>query len=82
VSVRGDRYLVGNPTGHPVDAVPAGVGTRFADLDAIQRHVRGELSGLRYPQVRVIDDTGAVMMYGFHTAPGGIGETWTWRPAT
>jgi hypothetical protein len=82
VSVRSDSYLVGNPNVHPVDTVPAGIGTRFADLDAIQHYVRDELRGLStYPQVRVIDDGGAVVMYGFRTGPSGTGETWTWRPA-
>jgi hypothetical protein len=82
VSVRSDSYLVGNPNVHPVDTVPAGIGTRFADLDAIQHYVHNELRGLStYPQVRVIDDGGAVVMYGFRTGPSGTGETWTWRPA-
>jgi hypothetical protein len=83
VSVRNDCYLVGNPNVHPVDTVPTEVGTRFADLDAIQRHVRDELRGLSsYWQVRVVDDAGAVVMYGFRAGPGGTGETWTWRPAS
>jgi hypothetical protein len=83
VSVRSDCYLVGNPNAHPVDTVPAGVGTRFADLDAIQRYVRDELRGLSsYPQVRIVDDSGAVVMYGFRAGPSGTGETWTWRPAS
>ena len=83
VSVRNDRYLVGNPNVHPVDTVPAGVGTRFADLDAIKRYVRDELRGLStYWQVRVVDDDGAVVMYGFRSGPSGTGETWTWRPAS
>jgi hypothetical protein len=76
VSVRNDRYLVGNPNVHPVDTVPAGVGTRFADLGAIKRHVRDELRGLTtYWQVRVVDDDGAVVMYGFRSGRGGTGET-------
>ncbi len=83
VSVRSDCYLVGNPNARPVDTVPAAVGTRFADLDAIQRYLRDELGGLSsYPQVRVVDDSGAVVMYGFRSGPSGTGETWTWRPAS
>nr|BFE56388.1 hypothetical protein GCM10020063_009140 [Dactylosporangium thailandense] len=88
VSVRGNHgYLVGSPNAHPIDlepaAVPAGVGTRFTDLDAIKRYVRTELRGVSvFWQVRVIDDAGAVLMYGFRAGPGGTGERWTWRPPT
>ena len=83
VSIRSDCYLVGNPNVHSVDTVPAGVGTRFADLDAIKRFLRDELRGLAtYWQVRVVDDDGAVVMYGFRFGSGGTGETWTWRPPT
>ena len=87
VSVRGNHgYLAGNPSVHPIDLdegrAPAGVGTRFADLTAIKRYVRTELRGLSaYWQVRVVDDAGTVVMYGFRTGPGGTGERWTWRPA-
>lgn len=90
MSVRGNHgYLVGNPNVHPIDlepatilaAVLAGVGTRFADLDAIKRYVRTELRGMSvFWQVRVIDDDGTVVMYGFRAGPGGTGERWTWRP--
>jgi hypothetical protein len=89
VSVRGNHgYLVGNPNVHPIDlepaAVPAEVGTRFVDLDQIKHHVRTELRGQSaFRQVRVIDDDGAVVMYGFRAGPGGTGERWTWRaPST
>ncbi|MGI5243356.1 hypothetical protein [Dactylosporangium sp. CA-139066] len=88
VSIRGNHgYLVGNPNVHPIDlepaAVPAGVGTRFSDLDEIKRYVRTELRGMSVLwQVRVIDDAGAVLMYGFRAGPGGTGERWTWRPPT
>ena len=83
VSIQSACYLVGNPNVHPVDPVPAGIGTRFADLDAVKHYVRDELRGLGcYWQVRVVDDTGAVVMYGFRAGPGRTGETWTWRPAT
>jgi hypothetical protein len=87
VSVRGNHgYLVGNRNVHPFDldepnAVPAGIGTRFAGLDEIKRYVATELRGLGvFWQVRVIDDGGAVVMYGFRAGPGGTGERWTWRP--
>jgi len=67
----------------PRASPPAGVGTRFADPDAIQRYVRDELGGLSsYPQVRVVDDGSAVVMYGFRSGPSGTGETWTWQPAS
>lgn len=88
VSVRGNHgYLVGNRNVHPIDldvaAVPAGIGTRFLDLDEIKRYVRIELRGMSaFWQVRVVDDAGAVVMYGFRAGPGGTGQTWTWRPAT
>jgi hypothetical protein len=81
VSVRGNHgYLVGNPNIHPFDlepgAVPAGVGTRFTDLNEIEQYVHTELRGLSVIwQVRVIDDAAAVVMYGFR-----VGERWTWRP--
>jgi len=86
VSVRGNHgYLVGNPNVQPFDlepnAVPAGIGTRFTDLDEIKRYVRTELRGLStFWQVRVVDDDGTVVMYGFRAGPGGTGERWTWRP--
>jgi hypothetical protein len=86
VSVRGNHgYLVGNPNVHPIDldqaAVPDGIGTRFGDLDEIKRYVRTELRGLScFWQVRVVDDAGAVVMYGFRAGYNGTGETWTWRP--
>jgi hypothetical protein len=89
VSVRGNHgYLVGNPNVHPIDlepaAVPAGVGTRFANLAEIKRYVRTELQGVSAIwQVRVIDDDATVVMYGFRAGPGGTGERWTWRaPST
>lgn len=86
VSVRGSHgYLVGNPTVHPVDldpaAVPAGVGTRFTNLDEIKHYVATELRDTSsFWQVRVIDEAGAVVMYGFRSGPGG---RWSWRaPST
>ena len=88
VSVRGNHgYLVGNPSVHPIDlepgTVPAGIGTRFTDLDAIKDYVRTELRGLGcYWQVRAVDDAGTVVTYGFRAGYNGTGETWTWRPAT
>ncbi len=83
VSVRGHCYLAGNSNIHPVDSVPAGVGTRFASLDQIESYVRHELRGLStFWQVRVIDDDGTVVRYGFRAGPGGTGETWVWRPAS
>ncbi len=86
VSVRGNHgYLAGNPNVHPVDldvdAAPAGIGTRFLSLDEIKRYVRTDLRGLScFWQVRVVDDAGTVLMYGFRTGYNGTGETWTWRP--
>jgi len=39
-SVRGHRYLVGNPTVHPVDEILPGVGTRFSSTSAVERYAR------------------------------------------
>lgn len=86
VSVRGSHaYLVGNPSVRPVDlgpaAVPAGVGTRFASLDEIKHYVATKLRGVSSVwQVRVIDEAGTVVMYGFRSGTGG---RWSWRgPST
>lgn len=86
VSVRGSHgYLIGNPNAHPIDldpaAMPAGVGTRFADLDQIKHYVATELRGLSIIwQVRVIDDDGTVLQYGFRSGRGGTGARWIWQP--
>lgn len=88
VSVAGNHgYLVGNSNVHPIDldsaAVPVGIGTRFGDLDEIKQYVGTQLRDLSvFWQVRVIDDDGAVVMYGVRAGPGGTGESWTWRPAS
>jgi hypothetical protein len=85
VSIRQDYYLHGNTSWHPVDNtnVPAGVGTRFASLDEIERWVPQALRGVdSYWQVRVIDDTGTVVRLGFRAGYNGTGSTWTWRPPT
>jgi len=63
-----------NPTGTPSTWSRRGahrVGTRFIDLTEIKRYVRKELRGMSvFGQVRVIDDDGAVLMYGFRSGPG------------
>ena len=84
VSIRGPRYLLGNPTVHPVDvAVPAGVGTRFATFDQIERHVAEELRGLSvFWRVEVVDEHGTVVRRGTRAGFNGTGERWTWQSTT
>ena len=74
--IRGHRYLVGNITVHPVDEVPAGVGTRFASTGAVEWCVRRALAGLFwYHAVELVADGGHVLMRGVR----GTGNTWIWR---
>jgi hypothetical protein len=79
----------GDLPGQPPRALPANLTRRQgqASLRSIasrplpERYVATELRGLDvFWQVRVIDDDGAVVMYGFRAGPGGTGERWTWRP--
>lgn len=80
VSVRGHKCLLGGPTLDADADVPAGVGTPFASLAEIERHVRTELRGVGvYWQVQVVDEAGAVVCRGFRSGYNGTGEQWTWR---
>jgi hypothetical protein len=80
VSVRGPRYLLGNPSVHPVDAAPPDAGTRFATVEQIERYVQRHLTGLSvYWRVEIIDQGGAVVRHGTRTGRNGTGERWTWR---
>lgn len=84
VSVRGHRYLVGGPTVHPVDSVPAGAGRRFASAADVERYVRHELRGIRaLRQVEVVDDDGVVLRrgtrHGIRRGRNGTGERWIWQ---
>jgi hypothetical protein len=80
VSVRGPRYLLGNPSVHPVDAPPPGVGTLFTRVGQAQSYVRRHLAELSaYWRVEIIDECGAVVGYGTRTEHNGTGERWTWR---
>ena len=75
-SIRGHRYLVGNTTVHPVDEIPAGVGTRFASTGAVERYVRRALAGQScYHAVAIVADDGHVLTRGVR----GTGNTWIWR---
>lgn len=75
-SVRGHKYLAGNPTWHPVDEIPPGVGTRFASTSEVDRHVRRELAGQSgFDAVAIVADDGHVLMRGVR----GTGNTWAWR---
>jgi hypothetical protein len=75
-SIRGHRYLVGNTTVHPVDEIPAGVGTRFSSTSAVERYVRRELAGLSsYHAVEIVADDGHALMRGVRST----GNTWAWR---
>ena len=75
-SVRGHRYLVGNPTVHPVDEILPGVGTRFSSTSAVERYARRELAGLSsYHAVEIVDDDGHTLMRGVRSTC----NTWAWR---
>lgn len=82
VSVRDHRYLVGGPTVHPVESVPAGAGRRFASHDDVERYVRRELRGISdLWRVEVVDDDGVVLRRGTRSGRNGTSEPWTWRQA-
>ncbi|WP_460491704.1 hypothetical protein [Dactylosporangium cerinum] len=82
MSVRGHRYLVGSPTVHPVDTVPAGVGRRFASVDDVERYVRHDLRGVTALwQVQVVDDDGVIVRRGTRSGRNGTGGRWTWQQA-
>ena len=86
VSVRGDLYLMGNPSVHPINPpgqhdgqVPDGVGTEFTSIVDAQRYTRTELGPLSsYHQVRVVGQAGTTVMRGSRTGRGGTGRSWTW----
>ncbi len=79
VSVRGHKYLAGNTTVHPVDEVPAGVGTRFRTVSEVRRYVIRELTSLSsFYRVDIVDDTGDPVSRGTRSGPNGTGTTWTW----
>lgn len=78
-SVRGHRYLVGNTTVHPVDEIPAGVGTRFDSTCAVERYVRRALAGLScYDAVEIVAEDGRVLRRGVRSGMNGTGNTWIW----
>jgi hypothetical protein len=80
--VRGPKYLVGNPSVHPIDHVPPGVGMSFATTEAAQTYVRREFaSATAYWQAEIVNDNGAVIMRGFRNGYNATGRTWTWRTA-
>jgi hypothetical protein len=82
VSVRGPRYLVGNPSVHPIDHVPPGVGTRFATTAQARTYVRREFaSASAFWQAEIVNNSGAVVMRGFRGGYNATGRTWTWRAA-
>ncbi|MFI7492955.1 hypothetical protein ACIBXA_31740 [Micromonospora echinaurantiaca] len=81
VSVRGHRYLDGNPSPHPITEVPAGVGTRFPDLAAVHHHVHQAYpSGLSaFWRIEVVDDQGRVVARGTRDGINGTGRRWMWQ---
>ncbi|MFY1652774.1 hypothetical protein ACN27J_18025 [Solwaraspora sp. WMMB762] len=82
VSVRGHRYLEGNPSVHPISEVPAGTGTLFPDLTAVQRHVQREYRTLSvFWRVEVIDERGQIVSRGTRDGLNGTGNRWVWQPA-
>lgn len=86
VSTRGDRYLVDNPSVHPINPpgqydspVPDGVGAEFATLDEVQHYTQTELGYLScYYQVFIVDRAGATVLRGWRTGRGGTGTGWAW----
>lgn len=80
VSVRGHKYLVGNPNVHPVDTLPADRGSRFHDIDHVKRYVKRELGGISsICAVEVIaTDSAKVALRGTRAGRGGTGNTWLW----
>jgi hypothetical protein len=90
VSVRGDLYLMGNPSVHPINPpgehdgpVPPGVGTTFASLTEAVRYTRRELGPISsYHQVRIVDEAGQMVMRGWRSGVGGTGKRWDWTKPT
>jgi hypothetical protein len=80
VSVRGPKYLVGDPTVHDIEEVPPGVGTPFASIAEVQHHVTREFRGLSvYWRVEVVDADGAVVWRGTRDGHRGTGPSWIWE---
>ncbi|WP_416901334.1 hypothetical protein [Micromonospora echinospora] len=80
VSIRGHRYLEGNPTPHPITEVPPGVGTRFPSLTAVEQHVQREYRNLSVVwRVEVIDEHGEVVSRGTRDGVNGTGSRWVWQ---
>lgn len=80
VSVRGPKYLVGDPTVHNIEEVPAGVGTPFASIAEVQHYVTRELRGLSvYWRVEVVDADGTVVWRGTRDGHHGTGPNWIWE---
>jgi hypothetical protein len=80
VSVRGPKYLDGNPSVHPIDRVPPEVGTRFSSIEQAQTYaVRAYATLSSYWRIDIVDDQGQTVMRGFRI--GATGRVWTWRPA-
>ena len=77
------RRRTGDPTIEAAAEAATTAGTVFTDLDEIKTFIRRELARVTaYWQVRVLDQAGTVVHYGFRAGINGTGETWTWRPAT
>lgn len=87
MSVRGDLYLMGNPSVHPINPpgqhegpVPAGVGSEFPTIADAQRYTRRDLGPISpYYQVRIVDQDGVTVVRGWRTGRGGTGRRWAWQ---
>jgi hypothetical protein len=80
VSVRAARYLVGNPSVHPIDHVPPGVGTRFATTSQAQAFVQREFRTISaYRHAEIVNDTGQIVMRGIRDGYNATGRTWSWH---
>lgn len=81
-SIRGHKYLVGNTTVHPVEEIPAGVGTRFTSTSEVERYVRRALAGRSWCHaVAIVSDDGHALRRGVRSGFNGTGNTWIWREA-
>ena len=52
----------------------------FDSVEAAQRYVRTEYATISsYWQVRITDESGALLLLGTRAGPGGTGQRWVWN---